>query len=309
MLVEFVTDANHNFLSLFAGLLNVPVENQQLLVPASLGEGFVKLIDLDKDFRMLIHRYRLKEELVLKRIGTNEPASWISLIFYSNEEPVTLVSSDQAVQQFSRFNDQAIQIASNNLDSVITFPAHSEIYFTVVALSAKNLHQLLKLNRPDPLIETIIRPEGSFLFYESLSAEAQIILKQLAEPQQNGLDNFFYRTKVQSLLYYVFSKLHNRQSTLHQPINKADTEKLSLIRTAVLANLAQPPSLPQLAAMAGMSETKMKELFRQVFGDSIYNYYQTARMEEAAYLLRHKGYSVSEAGYALGFTNLSHFTR
>lgn len=53
----------------------------------------------------------------------------------------------------------------------------------------------------------------------------------------------------------------------------------------------------------------MKDLFRQVFGDSIYNYYQTARMEEAAYLLKHKNYSVSEAGYQLGFSNLSHFTR
>lgn len=310
MLIEFITDPKLNFLTLFAEQLNIPVENNQLQIPSSLGEGFVRWIDLDTDFRMLVHRYKLKEELVLKRIGTNEPASWISIIFYSNEEPVTLISGDQPLQHFTRFNDQAIQIASNNLDSVITFPAHSEIYFTVIGFSAKYLHQLLKLNRPDPLIETISHPEGSFLFYESMSAEAQATLKQLAEPQdQNGLANFFYRTKVQLLLYDVFSKLHNRQAALHSPVNKADVEKLFLIRTAVLADLSQPPSLPHLAEFAGISETKMKELFRQVFGDSIYNYYQTARMEEAAYLLRHKRYSVSEAGYALGFSNLSHFSR
>jgi AraC-like DNA-binding protein len=32
-------------------------------------------------------------------------------------------------------------------------------------------------------------------------------------------------------------------------------------------------------------------------------------MEEAAFLLKQSGYSVSEVGYQLGFTNLSHFSR
>jgi AraC-like DNA-binding protein len=52
-----------------------------------------------------------------------------------------------------------------------------------------------------------------------------------------------------------------------------------------------------------MSESKIKDLFRQVFGDSIYNYYQTAHMEKAVYLLLKKKYSVSEAGYQLGFSD------
>jgi AraC-like DNA-binding protein len=67
--------------------------------------------------------------------------------------------------------------------------------------------------------------------------------------------------------------------------------------------------LPALAAMIGMSETKMKQLFKQTFGDSIYNYFQKVRMEEAAFLLKQGGYSVSQVGFELGFTNLSHFSR
>ncbi|MBE4948012.1 helix-turn-helix transcriptional regulator [Chryseobacterium culicis] len=58
-----------------------------------------------------------------------------------------------------------------------------------------------------------------------------------------------------------------------------------------------------------MSVSKLVKLFRQVFGDSIYNYFQTLRMQEAARLLREEQLSVSEAGYQLGFSNLSHFSR
>jgi AraC-like DNA-binding protein len=32
-------------------------------------------------------------------------------------------------------------------------------------------------------------------------------------------------------------------------------------------------------------------------------------MEEAAFLLKQGGYSVSQVGFELGFTNLSHFSR
>lgn len=310
MLIEFVTQPQFNFLTAFAEALKVPVLNNELQIPSSLGEGFVRRIDLNDDFRLLIHRYRLNQELILKRVGSTEPASFISVIFYNNEEPVSLITDDQEQHHFSRYNDMAIQIASNNIDSLITFPAHTEIYFTVIGLSATRLKGLLELNRPDHLIDTIVNPKESFLFYESMGTETQMTLKQLSEPQsEKGLAGFYYRLKAETLLYDVFNQLHNRQSTGHSPVNKADAEKLAMIRKAILSDLSQPPSLPDLAKLGGLSETKMKDLFRQVFGDSIYNYYQTARMEEAAYLLRHKNYSVSEAGYQLGFSNLSHFTR
>jgi AraC-like DNA-binding protein len=310
MLIEFITQPQFNFLTAFAEALNVPVINNELQIPSSLGEGFVRRVDLNDDFRLLIHRYRLNQELVLKRVGSKEPASFISVIFYNNEEPVSLVTAGEEQHNFSRYNDMAIQIASNNFDSVITFPANTEIYYTVIGLSTSRLKTLLELSQPDALIDAIVNPKESFLFYESMGTETQMTLRQLSEPQaENGLAGFYYRIKAETLLYDVFHQVHNRQQARHSPVNKADAEKLFLIREAILSDLGQPPSLPGLAKLGGMSETKMKDLFRQVFGDSIYNYYQTARMEEAAYLLRHKNYSVSEAGYQLGFSNLSHFTR
>lgn len=310
MLIEFVTQPQFNFLTTFAEALKVPVVNNELQIPSSLGEGFVRRVDLNDDFRLLIHRYRLNQELILKRIGSTEPASFISLMFYNNEEPVSLVTDDEQQWNFSRYNDMAIQIASNNLDSLITFPANSEIYYTVLGISITRLKALLELRQPDELIEAVVYPKESFLFYESMGTETQMILKQLSEAQaENGLAGFYYRVKAETLLYDVFNQLHNRRSTGHSAVNKADAEKLAIIRKAILSDLSQPPSLPDLAKLGGLSETKMKDLFRQVFGDSIYNYYQTARMEEAAYLLKHKNYSVSEAGYQLGFSNLSHFTR
>ena len=70
-----------------------------------------------------------------------------------------------------------------------------------------------------------------------------------------------------------------------------------------------PPVIAQLAKEACMSESKLKRIFRQVFGDSIFNYYQMRRIQRAAQMLKEGYGSISDVGYALGFTNLSHFTR
>ena len=121
------------------------------------------------------------------------------------------------------------------------------------------------------------------------------------------LPSLYYQTKTQELIYLLFSKLLSRTSVAPNPINTDDARKIYGVRTAILRDLSKTPQFPELAKAAGITLTRMKQLFRQVFGDSIYNYYQSARMHEAARLLARL--TVSETGYQLGFNNLSHFSR
>src|SRR5690606_20495065 len=92
-------------------------------------------------------------------------------------------------------------------------------------------------------------------------------------------------------------------------LNEKDINAIYSVRDLLLSNLSAPCSVQELKKMAGMNEVRMRSIFRQIFGLGIYEYYQHVRMAEAARMLRDDKVSVSEAGYALGFTNLSHFTR
>ena len=140
--------------------------------------------------------------------------------------------------------------------------------------------------------------------------ELERTLKSLVETEETDpLKRFFYKVKTQELLYLVFTKLAQREDKRQCHLNSLDVSKLMTVRDTLVANLSEPPQLPALAKLANMSETKLKLLFRQVFGDSIYSYYQTVRMEEAASMLRQPGVAVSQVGYQLGFSNLGHFSR
>lgn len=310
MIFEFTAKPNFDFITEFSAKYKIPVFDSTLTIPTSLGRGYIKKINFGTDFRLLIHRYNLNENFTVKRNASIEHNDLISIFFYMNEQSIDLVHDENKSVQFSQTNGSAIQLTTSDMNSVITFPANRETYYCVVGITASRLSALLNMERPNTIIQNIISGKNPLLYFESMNEEIKNELKQLSEIHiQNDLSNFYYQIKVQELLYNLFGRLLKRTDTHHQPINNADAEKLLVLRDLILRDLGQPPVLSTLSRTIGMSETKMKKLFKQTFGDSIYNYYQKIRIEEAAFLLKQAGYSVSDVGYRLGFSNLSHFSR
>jgi AraC-like DNA-binding protein len=310
MIFEFTASLDFDFITEFSQKFNFTVRDGLLSFPGKIGEGYVRKIAFSPDFRILMHRYKLKEDFIIIRNPTKVPNDLISIFFYNNEQSLDLTYNEDQSIKFSRKNESAIQVTTNDLYSIIRFPAGTETHYVVVGITSRKLAALLNIKKPNPLIETVTNGAASFLYFESMSVETQHILKHIFSINADELLSPFYiQIKVQELLFHIFDKLIKRETAAHRPINNDDAERLMKLRTLILSDLSVPPSLPALAAMIGMSETKMKQLFKQTFGDSIYNYFQKVRMEEAAFLLKQGGYSVSQVGFELGFTNLSHFSR
>lgn len=310
MLFEFTSKPAFNFLAEFSEQFDIPVLEDCLTIPEDKGKGFIKKVEFGSDFRLVIHRYNLKEDLTIIRKASIGPNDQISIFFYNNEELLDLVYDVNKPVKFSRNNESAIQLTSSDMNSVIKFPANRETYFFVIGITAAKLSSLLRMEKPNTIFERITRGNASFLYFERMGPEVVRDLKQLSEIHvKTALSNFYYQIKTQELLYHLFDKLLHRDKVPHHIVNNADVEKLLMVRSFILEDLSKPPVLSELSEMIGMSETKMKQLFKQTFGNTIYNYYQMTRMDEAAFLLKQAGYSVSEVGYQLGFSNLSHFSR
>lgn len=310
MTFEFTASRHFDFITEFARQIGAPIENDFIEIPKKMGEGYVRKISFSNDFRLLIHSYTLQEDLIIKRNPAIEKNDLRSIFFYNNEQAVELKYNREDRVPFSRNNDSAIQVTTNDLRSSIRFPAHTPIQYIVVGITATKLKSLLSLHRLRGALKTIITNESSFLFFESMDAETKLLLKNIVYTRMNDiLSPFYMHIKAQELLYLLFSKLSKRENAKYKNINSADAEKLLMVRNEILKDLSTPPALSQLAQTAAMSQTKLKQLFKQTFGDSIYSYFQKTRIKEAAFLLKQAGLSVSETGYELGFSNLSHFSR
>lgn len=310
MIFEFTAAPGFDFITQFARQINIPVRDNVLKIPKSMGEGYVRKVGFGDDFRLTIHRYILKEDLIIKRNPALKSNNVRTIFFYNNKEDLEVKYNNGENIPFSQKNDSSILLSTNDLRTEIRFPAGSSIQYVVVGITADRLQSILSIEKPNGTIKTITAENASFLFFENLDPEMQLLLKNIVSvDMNNSMNNFYVQIKVQELMYLLFSKLSLRENTIFKSINSNDAEKLLVIRNEILSDLSTPPILSELAIIASMSETKLKQLFKQTFGDTIYNYYQKARMEEAAFLLKQARHSVSEVGYELGFSNLSHFSR
>jgi len=86
-----------------------------------------------------------------------------------------------------------------------------------------------------------------------------------------------------------------------------DWQSLSRALQYVRENFAEPIYAQDIAAAAGMCQSRLKVLFREALGISWVHFLQSYRIERAAALLNDPRCRVTEAALEVGFESLSHF--
>ncbi len=299
MIFEFYPDSKLDYIGKFAAQLGITYSDNFLQIPSPLGEGFIKEVHLEADFKILIHKYQLKQGLTIRRLAANEPHDILTFRFIS-----------RASMNKNYLSNVQVLNCHVAIDDFIT--PDETVYYVIVSVSKDKLMSITELNAELREVKSFFNSLNNPLLYqEAVTFEMNKILEELSELQEYGkLEKFYYKMRIIELLYLFFNRFFKRSVQNATHANKLDIEKIITIEKVILRDLSVQPNLPSLAIEAGMSGTKMKSLFKEIFGSSIYNYYQHARMTEAASLLKsNKNLSVSEVGYQLGFSNLGHFSR
>jgi len=87
-----------------------------------------------------------------------------------------------------------------------------------------------------------------------------------------------------------------------------DKERIYFARDYLVDHATCPPSLTELARVAGLNEFKLKKGFKEVFDTSVFGYLNTFRLNEAKTSLL-SGASIKDVADQLGYSSVPHFTR
>jgi AraC-like DNA-binding protein len=297
MHIEFLPHTDSGYTKMFSEKTGLKFENNALRIPADLGNGFVKRLTIDNGLFIIIHSYRLNELLTVKRKATTTPDGYITFRFVS-------------YRGTDRDYLSNVQVLNDTIDVTDTFPAYTPICNIIVKIKIKKLLSIIKVDAKSKEFSTFTNHLNQpFLYQENITLEMSDILRELSDLKEHGkFEKLYYETKIMELVYHFFVRFSRRTTYDFKNVNKRDIEKILSLEEQILQDLGTPPKLSDLARYIGMSESKMKQLFKKIHGDSIYNYYLSARINEAACILRNdKSMTVSEVGYFLGFSNLSHF--
>ena len=178
-----------------------------------------------------------------------------------------------------------------------------------VLISITKFHSLFS---PDANHISFLSPENSSRkYYDNLpfSSSIAVVLSQILQAKvHDSMKSLYFKGKVYELLSLYFNKSED-PSVEQCPflVDEKNIQKIRQAKAIILERMTDPPSLEQLAVEIGLSLKKLKEGFKQLYGDTVFAYLLDHKMEEARRMLDSQKYNVNEVGLKLGYSTASHF--
>ncbi|HPH86210.1 MAG TPA: AraC family transcriptional regulator [Ferruginibacter sp.] len=184
------------------------------------------------------------------------------------------------------------------------------------SFSPTYLQQFAKAHKtPESLSDKVLAFEhtSSFSKILPLCGKTRMAIEALLNhTYTDTLENIFINAQTQILLLYsmdcMLGEKEETSFTCKFLANEADREKIIRSREILLQHIGDPITIKALSRKVAINECYLKKGFKEIFGTTIFDFYQGQRMEHAKYLLYDKGLSVTEVSLMLGYSSISHFS-
>ncbi len=151
--------------------------------------------------------------------------------------------------------------------------------------------------------------EKKYYSQEMVSPAIAVVLSQLMNYNLHpSIKKLYVKGKVYELVSLYFNR--NEDADLEQCPFLADEDNVRRIKMAkeiIISRMAEPPTLAELSQEIGLSLKKLKEGFKQIYGDSVYGFLFDYKMEYARKMLESGKHNVNEVGLKVGYSTASHF--
>ncbi|HOZ76450.1 MAG TPA: AraC family transcriptional regulator [Ferruginibacter sp.] len=210
----------------------------------------------------------------------------------------------QAECDFCKFSSSKVCIEKVDSVDVLSF-----------SFKPNYLTQFVKSKKQRTVTDDVLAFEHTTSFSKTLplcGKTRMAIEALLNHTYTDTLENIFINAQTQILLLYSMDCMMGEKAeevfTCKFLANEADREKIIKAREVLLQHIGEPLTIKELSRKVAINECYLKKGFKELFGTTIFDFYQGQRMEHAKYLLYDKGLSVTEVSSLLGYSSISHFS-
>ncbi|KYP14859.1 AraC family transcriptional regulator [Flavihumibacter sp. CACIAM 22H1] len=307
---EYQSNNYRLLLSSLAQELGVQMQGNTLVYPPHFADGYSTVIELPNGLQAILSDYTLNDHFHLKRNKTTEEFYVLRYEEFRIEDELTL-KIDGDVLSTKNEHHAGIFLTSSLFDVAYLGRKGSHNKGINILFDKEWLANHLQITDPEEVLSTYLQLKTASFTMEPIDNEYRRYFTEMMQIEAtNPLRMATIQNRIMLLIERFFSRLYERsKSVLTSPkISRYDIHQLMHIEALLTENiLNRPPTIDQLAQEAAMSSAKLKKLFKEVYGTSIYAYYQKQRMTVARDLLLSGDYTVKEVGLQIGYSNLSNF--
>ncbi len=153
----------------------------------------------------------------------------------------------------------------------------------------------------------------SWMHKDYNTPEISRVFMQIRDKMIEGITSaVYYESKILEALSLIsqrhrLKQQHNYENT-HLTISQDELFILKNVGKVIRRTPVCPPSIEELCKMSAMSQTKLRELFKKVYGIPLGRYIQQCKLEQSLVLLAGSSLSIAEIAGKLGYANASKFS-
>jgi AraC-like DNA-binding protein len=142
-----------------------------------------------------------------------------------------------------------------------------------------------------------------------ITPQMLLIIREILDSQRQGaFKRMFLEAKVIELLILQLEQISNDNCDTFCSLKKSDIDKMYQAKEIIMNNLSTPSSLINIAQQIGTNEFTLKKGFKEVFGKTVFGFWNELKMQEAKRLLLDNKMNVSEVSEQIGYKNPQHFS-
>ncbi len=143
---------------------------------------------------------------------------------------------------------------------------------------------------------------------KDLLPKEMVVLNQLLNHKlHQSLEKLYSKGKVYELLSLYFNLSSDDDEKCPFLEDEDNVLKIKKAKEIIIDRMAEPPSLNELANEIGLTLKKLKDGFKHIYGETVFNFLIDYKLDYARKLLESKKHNVTEISGIIGYSTSSHF--
>lgn len=175
-------------------------------------------------------------------------------------------------------------------------------------ISARKLRALLEgQDIPEPLRSFLDGEITEFFATAKFSAKVRRLAADIqGSPYSGSMRSLHLQGKIFELLAEIVSELSGSRPS-HARTLGPEQRKAMMARDIIMAELADPPDAESLARRVGLSQRRLNEVFRDLYGDSVFKCLAKWRLQMARDLLLDNELPIKMVAHQVGYSHVNNF--
>ncbi len=233
------------------------------------------------------------------------PAKPTIISHFKLADDSTRLNQSKAEKQFIVYREpanaytQSIEPTGKKIRSFFELMISEHFFNHIVTEESASLMSLYRHNTSIPAFD---------LTAQLTPAMYNVINDMRHSPYSGHLKGIYLEAKAIELFLLQINQLDQQDQAVTSKLKPQDIACLHEVKDTLELHYGQPHSITELARKAGINQMKLKNGFKELFGNTVFGYLHDIRMEEAKRLLLDEKMYVGEVAHLIGYKYSHHFT-